>query len=358
VAGADTLSDQRHDKAQEASELQAKLDQRERLSQQLAVLRKRQGENAQAQATFAEDWQARATVIGLAGMVVTQVSDWRAAQERTLLAAEAVAEARQALEELREVASSARSALANELRRELEGIDSLSALVQLASEAVDAASRAQERRIALAAQKARAEIALEDITSKLTQARTVLDVWRTDWEKRLGSAHLPAGADTGTVEGALNLFERMDDHLRQMRELRTARIDAMQRDLDDFTKKAGEFARTSAPELLDQSADQVARILAQRLAEASEADKERRRLQQELDEARKQSASAVTRIQEAQAELIPLLHLVGVSNNDELRAAIERSDVARSLTMACPARLWRPSLPPLTWSRYPENWPC
>lgn len=124
----------------------------------------------------------------------------------------------------------------------------------------------------------------------------------------------------------------MDDHLRQMRELRTARIDAMQRDLDDFTSKAGEFVRTSAPELLDQPADQVARVLALRLAEATEADKERRRLQQELNEARKQSASAVTRIQEAQAaELVPLLHLVGVSNNDELRAAIERSDIARSL---------------------------
>ncbi len=127
------------------------------------------------------------------------------------------------------------------------------------------------------------------------------------------------------------LFERIDDHLRQIRELRTARIDAMQRDLDDFASQAAALAQALAPELRDQPADQVARELAQRAAAASAADQEQHRLRQELEQARTQLASAVTRIQAAQAELIPLMHLAAVNDNDALRSAIERSDRARRL---------------------------
>ena len=59
VADADALSDQRHDKAQEASSLQSKLDERERLAMQLATLQTRAEENAQAQAAFADARRAR-----------------------------------------------------------------------------------------------------------------------------------------------------------------------------------------------------------------------------------------------------------------------------------------------------------
>ena len=162
-------------------------------------------------------------------------------------------------------------------------------------------------------------------------AQTALDEWQSEWDTRC-APYLPAGADTGSVDGALSLFAQMDDHLRQMRELRSARIDAMQRDLDDFARNADGVARALAPDLVDQPADEVARVLTQRLAAATEADKERRRLEQELDQARECSAKERNRIQEAQAELASLLHIAGVADNDALREAIARSDQARGLS--------------------------
>lgn len=333
VAGADGLSDQRHDKAREASELQAKLDQKTRLDLQLTELITRQAQNAQLQIRFTQDWATRATAIGFSGMLVSQVNAWRMAREHMLHATDTMTEARLALEEFRQAASSIRSALADELRGIVDDVEAmtLSALVLRAGDAVDDASRAQERLATLSTQKTRTEQALADCTRKLTQAQSDVDVWRAEWVQRLVSSHLPQDADTGAIEGALTLFTDIDDHLRQMRELRTARIDAMQRDLDDFESNAAELARVIDPELLGKPSGQVAQILAQRLAESSDADKELQRLKQELEEARKQSAQSEAHIQETQAELVPLLHLAKVANNDELRIAIERSELARTL---------------------------
>ncbi len=334
VAGADALSDQRHDKAQEASELQARLDQRERLAGQLDDLRSRQAANAQDQIQFAGQWAARMAAIGLADLPLTQVGSWRAARERVLRTADAAVEAGQALNECRGQATAARAALEHGLR----GIDteagplSVAALVLRAGEIVEAANRSRERRAALAEQKARAERSLADNAVKLTQARTGLEAWQAELHKHLRAAHLPPDADVGTLDGALSLFEQIDEHLRQMRELRSNRIEAMRRDLDGFAARARELAQAVAPELAQQADEEVARVLAQRLGEATEADRELRRLRGELEEVGRKLADAQVRIQEAHAELQPLLNLAGVSNNGELRIAIQRSDEARTLT--------------------------
>ncbi len=333
VVGADDLSDQRHDKAREASELQAKQDQRARVDLQLTELISRQAHNAQLQAGFTQEWATRATAIGLTGLAVSQVNAWRMARDHVLNTTVAETEARLALEEFHQTATSLRSALADELRGVVEDDASLTlaAMVLRAGEAVDAASRAQESRSTLTTQKARAEQARADCIRKITHAQDDVDAWRTEWAQRLASAHLPQDADTGTVDGALALFTDIDDHLRQMRELRTARIDAMQRDLDDFESNAAELTRAIVPEILGKPAGQVTLILAQRLAESSDADKDLRRLKQELEDTRKQSAKSELLIHESQAELAPLLHLARVSNNDELRSAIKRSELARTL---------------------------
>jgi uncharacterized protein YhaN len=129
----------------------------------------------------------------------------------------------------------------------------------------------------------------------------------------------------------LGLFERMDEHFRQMRALRTTRIDTMQRDLDDFDNRAGELASAVAPALLGQPAEQIARNLGQRAAVAGDAYRERQRVQAEQALAEQALASAISRIESAQAELAPLLRLAAASDNDTLRSRIEHSDLARSL---------------------------
>jgi hypothetical protein len=337
VANSDQLADRRHDKAQEASELQAKLDQQQRLRQQISDLQNRMQEQAATQTAFDADWHARMAAIGLdtigsGTMPLQQINGWRQAREQTLHAAQTVAEAEQRLATLRDVVRSAQTSLAQALSLPPENTDMpFATLVLQAGETVDAASRDEARRATLAAQRIRANVALEEAAHQFSQAKAALDAWRSEWHEQLASAHLPADSDTGVIEAALGLFERMDEHFRQMRALRTTRIDTMQRDLDDFDNRAGELASAVAPALLGQPAEQIARDLGKRAAAAGDAYRERQRVQAEQALAEQALASAISRIESAQAELAPLLRLAAASDNDTLRSRIEHSDLARSL---------------------------
>ncbi|MBW8363368.1 MAG: AAA family ATPase [Rhizobium sp.] len=333
VVDADGLSDKRHDKAHEVSELQAKLDQKERMEQQLRDLETRQDENSKLQSEFDVAWEARVSSLGLSGMPLLQLNAWRSARERVIVAAEAVAEAHQAQTELREDVSRASTALVNELRDLIEGADSLplAMLISHATELVEVVGRAEEQRKALVAQRSRAQRALADSEKTVSKAKDDVSAWETDWRTKLGQSYLPVEADPGTVQGALTLFDQIDDGLRQIRELRTNRIGSMQRDLDSFHNKARKLAADVAPELLDRPTEDVAGVLTQRLSVATEAAKERKRLQAELDEALGQLSAAESAINTAKAALDPLLHLAAVADNDELRQAIQRSDQARAL---------------------------
>ncbi len=333
VTDADGLSDKRHDKAHEVSELQAQLDQKERMEQQLRDLKGRQAENSKSLSEFDVAWEARVTSLGLAGMPLLHVNAWRSTREHVMVATEALAEANQTQSELREDVSRAHTALVHELRSLIDGADSLplTVLISHATELVEAVGRTEEQRKALIDQRSRAQRALADSEKAVSKAKDDISVWESDWHTKLGQSHLPVQADPGTVQGALTLFDQTDDSLRQIRDLRTNRIDSMQRDLDDFEDRARELAAEVAPELLDHPAEDVTRALTQQLTVATEAAKERKLLQTALDEALAQLSAAESSINTAKATLEPLLHLAAVAGNDELRQVIQHSDQARTL---------------------------
>lgn len=96
VLESDALSDQRHDRAQQATEFQLKLDRLARLQQQLLSLTGRLHDHTQAMAQFDQDWAQQIAAIGLTGLPLLKVNSWRAARDQALLAAAALAEAQSA----------------------------------------------------------------------------------------------------------------------------------------------------------------------------------------------------------------------------------------------------------------------
>ncbi len=334
VAESDAISDKRHDKAQEETGLQSRLDRLQRLQQQLTDLESRLQGNTQALVSHDQNWEARIKAIGLAGMPLLQVNDWRSARERVLSAADALVEAQSSQKEFMKCVAHARAALMEAvlaIKPEAKNLN-LSALILLTDEMVNTATRAQERRNTLATQKVRAASAAPDLRNRVERAQAALDTWQADLQKNLVLAQLPPDIGIGAIEGALTLFERMDQHLQKIREIRVNRIDTMRRDLKDFANSAKSLASDIAPEVAKEPAAQIALTLASRLTQESSVSQELARLKTELEKATEQTNAADSRIAEARASLDPLLRLSGAMDNDELRTAIERSDRLRTLT--------------------------
>lgn len=334
VAESDVLSDKRHDKAQEETELQSRLDRLQRLQQQMADLESRLQENTQALTSLDQSWAVRMKAIGLAGMPLLQVNDWRSTRERVLSAADTLVEAQSSQEDFAGSVAQARTALTGamlSIKQDAQNLN-LSALILQADEIVNAATRAQERRNTLATQKIRADAAIPDLNNRVVQAQAAIDTWRADLQKNLALAHLPPDANIGTIAGALDLFERMNLQLQKIRDLRVNRIDMMLRDLKDFSDAAKSLAEDIAPDIAKKPATQIALSLDSQLKQELSASQDLGRLKTELEKTNEQANAARSRITEAKASLEPLFRMSGTMGNDGLRAAIESSDRLRSLT--------------------------
>lgn len=334
VSEADALSDQRHDKAQEETELQGRLDRLERLQQQMADLTERAQHNAQSVTEFDQAWDERVKVLGLSGMALLQVNDWRSARERVLLAAVALAEARSAQQDLAQAALDAKAGLLQampSIKPEAPDLK-LSALILMADELVAAATRAQERRSTLLTQKTRAEVAMPELANRVAQAQAALATWLADLQKNLALAHLPADTPIDSVAGALPLFERMHQQVQKIKDIRVNRIEVMRRDLDRFANAAKVLALDIAPDGAAEPAADISISLDGLLKGHTSAANELERLTLELDKATTQQSAVSARIAEAKAGLEPLLRVSGASSNDELREAAANSDRLRNLS--------------------------
>ena len=334
VAKVDGLSDKRHDKAQEETELQGRLDRLQRLQQQRADLSTREQANAVQLTQLDQTWDERVTSVGLPGMPLLRMNEWRAARERVLSAAGALTEAQSAQRDAALTVADTKADLLlaiQAIKPDAQNLK-LSALILLADELVTATTRAQERRSTLATQKSRAAVAMPDLTNRVVQAQTALTAWQADLEKNLALAHLPPDTHIGTVAAALAQFEHMHQQLQKIRETRGTRIDMMRRDLDSFATVAQALAASIAPDLAAEPATQISLGLDEQLKQHAAAAQELARLKTELDKATAQANTASTKIAEAKASLEPLLRLSGTANNDDLRLAAANSDRLRSLT--------------------------
>ena len=333
VQRSDTLADQRHDKAQQATALQGQCDRLQRLQWQVNDLGQRAINAAEALSGFDALWSARSSAIGLAGMSLHQVNDWRAARERLLSCAAALAEAQAAQQDTALTVQSAHAALLQALQGVAVQADgqTFADLLVLADGWVSTTTRQQERRNTLASQKKRAEVAIADLAYQVQQADTALAVWQQKWQHSLAQAYLPSQSEPAVVTGALALMERMYLQLQKIRDIRVNRIDVMRLELARFAVAAQALAQEVAPEHAAEPADQISVHLDRALKQQTFAAQELQRLTRERDLALAQATAAQLKTAQAQAGLEPLLRMSGALDNDALRSAAAHSDRQRSL---------------------------
>lgn len=333
VVQSDQLSDQRHDKAKQESEFQVKLDLLARLQQQMNEVMGRQQKHAAALARFDQYWDVQTKTIGLAGLPLLKVNHWRAVREKVLLAQDALTEAQSAQAEFEKIAVEASAALAQEVQavKPQDGPLPLAALVVLADEMVKNATRSQERRETLAAQKTRAEGALPELIRRQALAQEAVNTWLSDFKHNLALANLPADTNVEAAQEALELFDRMHLQLQKIRDIRVNRIDAMRLAQRDFDAQAKALALDLSPDMAHAGAAPIAQALSQRLKAELSMSEDLRRLKLELDQGLAELGTARQRLLEANASLAPLLHQCSTQDKDRLRAAIANSDRCRLL---------------------------
>ena len=337
VQAADGVSDKRHDKAQEVSELQAKQDSLQRLQQQAVDLEQRIAMNSAEQVAMQAEWAALAERIGLPGMPLLAIGAWREARDAVLHAAAAVEDAESALGELTRKTTEAKLALATSLvgeGKETAATETLAALIIAASDAVEGAAKMKVRREELDKQKLSGVTARTTLLDKASAAARALKAWKSSWRENIARAGLDVELDVGTVEGALSLFASIENALSAIQELRKTRIETMQRDLQDFEKEATALTNLVAPDLTGQSSTDIESEIARRLVLAKADQKEWARLSKELQSKQAKSADALGRVNAATAGIQPMLTLSKTSTNDALRVEIARSDLWRALNEA------------------------
>lgn len=337
VRKADELSDLRHDKAHEAASLQGKIEQRQYQQLQLDDQVKRLADLDVALAQLGRQWSEHAAAIGFPAMPLLAFEAWHAARGQVLAAAETFEQASAELAQQAEANAATSSRLAAALQACGDAVppaSALDALIEAARSRVDAATASRARKHALQAQHDDAVRTLGDLSAALAQARTARSDWQQTWADNLDRAGLPETTEVGAAEGALSLFAAIDEHLNEIRKLRKARIETMQKDLDDVSHAAAALGNTLAPDLIHQPASEIAALLNNRLGKAREEQKESVRLTAALKRFSDELVDAEARLGRADARIAPLMKLAGATNRQALCEAIRCSDDRRLIAQA------------------------
>ena len=166
---------------------------------------------------------------------------------------------------------------------------------------------------------------------ELKRAEAEAKGWQADWAKAVALIDLKGDDKPDVVSAQIRVIDEMRDHAAAAQDLRDKRIATIEQDIERFEGTVAEVAAELAPDFTDSDADALvvelnrrreeAEKLLQQHRELSEAVAKRQGEIQELDEERRAGWIAV----------LPLMKDAGTEDVEELREAIVRSDRLRTL---------------------------
>ena len=331
---ADKGADRRLDDVEEATELQSLNHLLERAKQSLTII---EGQCSQLEGDlqlFDDRWTQETASLGLVGMPIEDIGAWILKREKALATAATYQDAQDDVDLLYRSIAESRLTLAKvlqESRIPVAETDNLFALCVQAERFIYAIDSAKVRHETLSAQLLAAQSIESTLKQATEHAKAEESCWTEAWSTTLAKAGLSPDCDSGTVEGALELIDQIAEKLEKMRQIQIERIDTMNADLKEFSVEANRLIQLIAPELKEQSAEQIAQTLANRLAHARESFAESSRLKEALRVANSQVLEAKESSQTATASLKPLMERAGVNTTALLNEAIVRSDEQRRL---------------------------
>lgn len=334
IADADEMSDLRHDKAQEAAELQEKLNTQSRMEQQVGDLKNHQDEADIEIARVEETWKTVASTLGFPNMPLIAYEEWRAAHTEVTMALETdtqiTLESEKYAGTIKDVTGRLHHALVS------SGIipaqtEDLAILIELAKTSVDIATNSAARLEELHRQKSSTKIALEEANENLINADSAEREWKELRTKTLSISALSPDLDIGAIEEALLSINSIDARLKAIHDIRTSRIELMRGEIEEFEQQAKSLATATAKDLAGLKGIDVAANLANRLLKTQNDQQERERLEIDFQRFAEQCTDTQKIVDSAESRLAPFFGISGVRTRNELRDVIGRSDAYRLL---------------------------
>lgn len=333
IAEADKLADDRLDRAQYEADRQSKTDALEHKQREhLDLERRLQAVKSRMEERIAQ-WDALATACGLPALPLDMALTWlqlrqdvldlvreRSAAERRLLVQQAAA-------------AKIRDSLWSRLGHDPAEVPApeLSVCLREARALITQADQAQGQRKTLEKQIREGQRSLGKLREALQAAQEDWDAWMQSWQVAVQSVGYGADTPVDQVDAEIDVMQDVERLLDRIRSIRSERIETMQADLDGLAATATSLIARVAPDLADQSPEDISLELARRLDLAQKAEAAANDLLARLQRSQTELTEAQKHLQAVHARLAPLMAAAGVEEVTALGRAIERSDERRAV---------------------------
>lgn len=333
ISEADKLADDRLDRAQYEADRQSKSDSLEHKQREhLDLERRLQTVKSRMEERIAQ-WDALATACGLPALPMDMALPWLQLRQDVLdLVREgSAAERRRSVQQA--AAAEIRDSIWNRLGHDAaeSPAPQLRVCLREARALITQADQAQGQRKTLEKQIREGQRGLGKLRDALHAAQEDWDAWMQSWQVSVQSLGYVADSPVDQLDAEIDVMQDVERLLDRIRSIRSERIETMEADLDGLAATATSLIARVAPDLADQSPEDISLELARRLDLAQKAEAASNvflarlhRSQAELIEARKL-------LQAVHARLAPLMAAADQVEVTALGRAIERSDDRRAV---------------------------
>ena len=336
VREADTVADQRFDKAEEAgglAELARNMDEQETFIEQLAAREAAlKDEGDQLDQVWLTLWaDVPIKVLAPDAMLV-----WLGAGADIVTAIGRQREAQRQLDNWRDEEREASAQVGAEVASLDVGTDKMQTdSLRVVIEWAEAFQRDQEAKAErLGEMREAVQGAQVDVTrrqNELQQAQSALKVWRKEWSTAVAEVGLQVEAEPEIVDAQISIIEEMRDHSGAATQLRDKRIITIERDIEEFDRSVAKVVAGLAPDLADTDAEDAVLELERRCDEAVELHKQHKELSEIVVSRKEQIEELEEDRRKAWASVQPLKEAACVKEVENLKSSIEQSDRLRGL---------------------------
>ena len=336
VRTADTLADRRFDKAEAVAQLAVMLRgiaEQEELVKSLGQDEETLGEERRR---LDAAWRNMWSEAPFEPLAPAEMLDWLSIRRDARSAVERRAKAERQVAGLRRQEAESRAGVLDALTALGAGAPSLASqplavVLETADEVLAEYERVAERR--RRATQAHRQAAADEVNKRkaLEKAEAAWSEWQGRWVDALTALGLDPTADPEAVSAQIDAIDEMRASVDEVNRLRHERIGKIEGYLAAFDRDVAHLAAIVAPDLVRFESEEKALQMERRLIEARRVrDLQREKehtiagLEREIDEceaARRHAREDVDRLQEA----------AGVTDAEQLKTAIDRSDRLRTL---------------------------
>lgn len=335
VRSADDLADLRFNKAEAAARLA--VTSRQIAGQKELLHSHRNEEEALGeQARMLElGWREMWSEAPFEPLAPDEMLEWLSARKEALSAVERRATAERRVAALRRQEAEARTGVLEEVAAHSAGTDSLTdqplavvlevaaALLRDHERTVDGRRQLDEAYRQSAAEAERKRRAFE-------KSEAAWSAWQNQWADALAALGLDPAVSPEAVAVQVDTIDEMRTRVVKVNDLRHERIGKIERDVSAFSNDVARLLGTVAPDLTEVEPEEAVLQLERRLAET----KRLRDLKKEKDESIVTLEMAIEECEAKRREVREVIERLqeaaGVTDVDQLRAAIEKSDQLRT----------------------------